>query len=71
MMTLQVTQNCNLRCSYCPYSGGYEQRSHNNQRMSFDIAKKSMDFFIAHSEDQPEINLGFYGGEPFFRSGLN
>ena len=28
-LTLQVTQNCNLRCDYCIYSGTYETRTHN------------------------------------------
>ena len=23
-LTMQVTQNCNLRCTYCSYSGGYD-----------------------------------------------
>ena len=32
-MVLQVTQNCNLRCSYCAYSGSYYNRKHNNKRM--------------------------------------
>ena len=27
-IVLQVTQNCNLRCEYCVYSGGYYNRSH-------------------------------------------
>ena len=26
---LQVTQNCNLRCQYCVYSGSYINRVHN------------------------------------------
>lgn len=33
-LILQVTQNCNLRCEYCVYSGNYRTRSHNNKRMS-------------------------------------
>lgn len=31
IMTLQVTQNCNLRCKYCVYSGSYFNRVHSNK----------------------------------------
>lgn len=31
IMTLQVTQNCNLRCKYCVYSGSYSNRVHSNK----------------------------------------
>jgi uncharacterized protein len=64
MITLQVTQQCNLRCDYCVYSGGYENRAHSKKRMDFDIAKRSIDFYIEHSIDSEFINIGFYGGEP-------
>ncbi len=64
MITLQVTQQCNLRCDYCVYSGGYENRAHSKKRMDFDIAKRSIDFYIEHSADSEFINIGFYGGEP-------
>ena len=42
---LQVTQNCNLRCKYCVYSGSYVNRQHNNKRMTLDTAKAIIDFF--------------------------
>ena len=64
-ITLQVTQNCNLRCGYCSYSGKYEQRTHTNNKMSFELMKKSVDFLMEHSVDVLEpVNIGFYGGEP-------
>lgn len=43
IMTLQVTQNCNLRCKYCVYSGSYSNRVHSNKRMSFETAKSAID----------------------------
>ena len=46
-MVLQVTQQCNLRCSYCAYSGAYHNRTHNSARMSFETAKKAINFYIA------------------------
>ena len=66
LMTLQLTQDCNLRCTYCIYaeSETSRQRSHARNRMSWEIAKKAVDFFWNHSVDSPRVNIGFYGGEP-------
>ena len=64
MLTLQVTQQCNLRCKYCVYSGGYNNRSHSNKKLSFETAKKGIDFLFEHSYNSDQISIGFYGGEP-------
>lgn len=70
-ITLQVTQNCNFRCSYCPYSNNDgTQRKHSSKVMSWEIAKKSIDFLLNHSIDSEEINIGFYGGEPLLEFNL-
>lgn len=63
-VVLQVTQNCNLRCNYCIYSGSYKNRVHSNKRMSFNTAKKAVDYLVQHSKQSNEINISFYGGEP-------
>ncbi|EOS70595.1 Cys-rich peptide radical SAM maturase CcpM [Lachnospiraceae bacterium MD308] len=63
-LILQVTQNCNLRCEYCVFSGSYYNRTHSNKRMSFEMAKKGIDFLAEHSGDSNRVHLGFYGGEP-------
>jgi uncharacterized protein len=64
-LVLQVTQACNLRCKYCAYSGDYLNRPHGTLSMPEEIAKKAIDFFIAHSSETPRPAFGFYGGEPF------
>jgi uncharacterized protein len=64
MITLQVTQQCNLRCDYCVYSGGYENRTHSKKSMDFEMAKRCIDFYIEHSVESEFIIVGFYGGEP-------
>ena len=69
-MILQVTQQCNLRCSYCAYSGLYYNRQHNSQRMSFETAKKAIDFFIQRTAESHYLRLGFYGGEPLLEFDL-
>lgn len=40
-LILQVTQQCNLRCKYCAYSGNYYNRSHTSNRMDFRDSQKS------------------------------
>ena len=45
-LILQLTQNCNLRCKYCVYSGSYKNRVHTNKRMTFEIAKKQLIIII-------------------------
>lgn len=66
-ITLQVTQQCNLRCEYCVYSGSYNNRIHDDKSMGFDIAKRGIDFLIENSSESNMINIGFYGGEPLLR----
>lgn len=64
-ITMCVTQNCNLRCSYCTYGGSYNyQRPHSDRSMSLDTMKKSVDFIMSHSRGSNKISIGFYGGEP-------
>lgn len=70
MITLQITQQCNLRCKYCTYSGNYSNRSHSNQEMKIETAKKGIDFILNHSKDLNRIVIGFYGGEPLLKMGF-
>lgn len=70
LLTLQVTQQCNLRCHYCPYSGSYYNREHNDKKMNFETAKKVIDFYICHAYDMPVLQIGFYGGEPLLEYSL-
>lgn len=65
-ITLQVTQNCNLRCYYCIYSdeSNLGQRSHSSNRMALDTAKKALHFYKEHSIDSEKAFVSFYGGEP-------
>lgn len=66
-LLLQVTQECNLRCHYCVYGGGYENRTHSSKEMDFETAKKAIDFYVDHSRQSEKLSLGFYGGEPLLK----
>lgn len=64
-LILQVTQNCNMRCQYCNFSGdGILSRTHQNKNMTSAVALRSVDFFQAHSRNSSELEISFYGGEP-------
>lgn len=64
-LTLQVTKNCNFSCRYCTFATTNNiTRTHQNESMSFDVAKRSIDFLYSNCSDSDEINIAFYGGEP-------
>lgn len=71
-LLLEIAEACNLRCRYCVYSGKFvDSRKHSTRLMSWEIAKRSIDFFfdwIVRNEKyryNPYIlSIGFYGGEP-------
>ncbi len=72
-LVLQVTQSCNLTCSYCPYANRTEgkiQRNHTSKCMTFETARKSVDFFLEHSSDRKKNVISFYGGEPLISFGM-
>lgn len=68
-LTIQVTQRCNLRCQYCTYSGIYDDnnRTHADYDMSYETAKKAIDFYLNRSMESDELIFGFYGGEPLLK----
>lgn len=64
-LTLNVTDACNLRCTYCAYSDHYPfERSHGKSVMSFDVAKKSIDYYLANTQNVILRRISIYGGEP-------
>ena len=68
-LLLNVTESCNLSCSYCIYSGSYEnERTESNSNMCFETAKKAIDRFMTLSEKRTLIS--FYGEEPLNNMGL-
>jgi len=72
-LIIQVTQSCNLVCSYCPYANktdGILQRNHSSKMMTWETAKKAIDIFRDNSIETDKVSIGFYGGEPLIAFSL-
>jgi len=68
-LILKVTDDCNFRCSYCVYGGGYQGRERQTgKNMTIETAIEAVDKFLANHA--PEHNISFYGGEPLLRLDL-
>lgn len=64
-VTLCLTHDCNLRCTYC-YAGRKQDK-----RMAWATAKRAIDFSFEHAINHarltgrgPAAQLGYFGGEP-------
>lgn len=71
-LALEITENCNLRCKYCVYSGHYENwRNLSPRDMDFETARKGLDYIFSLIKERKKKNftLGFYGGEPLLKFG--
>lgn len=67
-LILNITEQCNLRCRYCLYSGHYKyQRRHSRRQMKLSTAIKALELFLPHSVDTELPFLGLFGGEPLLR----
>ena len=70
-LTIQLTQNCNLRCSYCAYtSNGGSTRLHQNKTINLETIKKAILILRNNSIDSNNLSIGFYGGEPLIEFDL-
>ena len=68
-MVLNVTNQCNLACTYCyeygedkvatPPEPGESRRA----RMTDATARESIDFLLRSSADRPQVSITFFGGE--------
>ncbi len=68
---LNITDNCNLRCGYCIYSGLNENvRAHGETDMPESVIAKAVDYYVEHSHKIEIPTLGLYGGEPTLRMPL-
>ncbi|MGX2973979.1 radical SAM protein [Ursidibacter arcticus] len=64
-LIINITDNCNLRCSYCAYSEHYPfERDHNTNSISLEYAKKAIDEYLKRSTHLQTRLINLYGGEP-------
>ena len=66
-VTFIVTKDCQLACKYCYLVGKNEK-----ERMSFETAKKSIDYLLDNRElfNENSVIWDFIGGEPFIEIDL-
>lgn len=68
-ITFIVTKDCQLACKYCYLVG-----KNSNERMSFDVAKKAIDYILSQEKNimfnQESVIWDFIGGEPFLEIDL-
>ena len=63
-LIIELTGKCNLRCKYCIYNDYYDgNRNFNTNNITFDIAKKAIDYAYKHRHND-RFSITFYGGEP-------
>ncbi len=68
---LELTRDCNFRCSYCCYSGKYDgARSHSSVAMTKPIIDEAIRFIADAKAKDKGLNIVFYGGEPLLRFNL-
>lgn len=61
-ITFIVTKDCQLACKYCYLVG-----KNSNEKMSWEVAKSSVDYILSHREifKEDSVVWDFIGGEPF------
>lgn len=68
-LVLNVTNRCNLSCTYCYEYGadrltaGAGSRGDGKARMDDDTARASIDFLLRNCGDRPQVSITFFGGE--------
>lgn len=61
-ITLQVTKDCNFKCRYCMFANNNNiGRTHEKLNMTWEVAKRSIDFLYEHSKDAETLTIAFYG----------
>ncbi|MBE7086931.1 MAG: thioether cross-link-forming SCIFF peptide maturase [Clostridiales bacterium] len=61
-LCLHICHDCNLSCEYCfAGKGKYKGKS---EYMSFEVARRAVDFLIKNSGNRKILEMDFFGGEP-------
>src|SRR5262249_3153082 len=77
-IVLNITNQCNLACTYCyEYSPDKISKTEGKPKyMTAAVAESSIDMLIKESEDRPSVHVTFFGGEtllnfPMLRSSVD
>ena len=69
MITLEMTEKCNLRCGYCIYNEDYtDNRNFSTSDINQETIKAAIDMLYEHSGEN--VSVCFYGGEPLLKFDL-
>ena len=61
---ISITEHCNLRCTYCCYSGDYKNnRKHSTSLMSTQDIDEVFEYIQVH-RTKDTLKIALYGGEP-------
>ena len=66
-IVFEVTDSCNLNCTYCGYGELYEvfnARNHNNRNIRYAIKLLKYIIDLKHENKKNKLFINFYGGEP-------
>ncbi len=67
-LILKLTDKCNFRCKYCIFNEDYSgDMNFSDTDMSWETAKKAVDYFYKHSAEAKRNAVTFYGGEPLLK----
>ena len=67
LILFEVTDSCNLNCTYCGYGELYEVfDARNHSKINIRYAKKFLRYIyeLKRKNNKRKLNIGFYGGEP-------
>lgn len=64
-ITFCVTEECNLRCKYC-----YMTHKNSFRRMSIEVAKEAVDYYLSQPVETEAVAWEFIGGEPLLEIAL-
>ena len=66
-ITLMISQECNLMCSYCYGSNNFHERMN---LMSEGLAIDAINFLLSNSGQNRDLTICFFGGEPLINFSL-
>lgn len=72
-LVIEVTDLCNLKCSYCAYGELYQTSIRETGHLTFERIKPLLDYLLVlwqEREKDKVTDIGFYGGEPLLNMNL-